>query len=323
MGLKPLVVALLVGVVAVFPAGTVGAGTPAASTAATAVLTTAGSTAVSGEPQVDFSRYWHDGKAELDGYRLTVSRYGQERVGTGVMIYVTEPFSESRRVKVEDAGADPGDTFDVLKLNVIRDFQTGIYDYNTMVSVFVRSADFSPVKISFTSAEWCGHVYEELLFYPGKITGYYHSYFEDESGPVEMENVEGGIAEDNLFVLLRGLRGDFLEPGGRREVRLFPSVFAGRLAHVQPAWVDAVIERRADPQKIQVPAGEFEVTGYTVGITGGREGIYYVEAAYPHRIIRWEMPPDVRGELTGSERLVYWKLNKNGGEEYLRALGLE
>jgi hypothetical protein len=328
MGLRSLTVVLLIAAAGATTAGITGIAstTGAAVGAAGAAGAVGGANAASagaGEPQVDFSSHWHDGKAEVDGYRLIVSRYGQERAGTCIMIYVTEPFSESKRVKVEDANANPGDTFDALKLNLIRDFQTGIYDYNTMVSVFVRSADLTPVKISFTSSEWCGHVYEELLFHTGRITGYYHSYFEDESGPVELENVSGGIVEDNLFILLRGLRGDFLEPGSRREVRLLPSVFAGRLAHVQPEWVDAVVERQTAPRTIRVPAGEFAVMVYTVGINGGREGIFYVEAAYPHRIIRWEMPPDIKGELTGSERLKYWTLNKNGGEEHLRALGLE
>ena len=39
--------------------------------------------------------------------------------------------------------ADPGkhpatDVYPVLKLNVVRDFQTGIYNYNTLTSVFAR-----------------------------------------------------------------------------------------------------------------------------------------------------------------------------------------
>jgi hypothetical protein len=273
--------------------------------------------------QDDFGAHWHDGKAELDGYRLTVSRYGEERAGTCVMIYVTEPFSESMRVKVEDPNVDPGDTFEVLKLNLIRDFQTGIYDYNTMVSVFSRTTDFSPAKISFTSAEWCGHVFENLLFYPDSVTGYCHSYFEDESGPVQLEHPPGGIAEDNLFILLRGLKGDFLGAGGERKVRLLPSVYTGRLTHVPPQWVDAVIAREATTQTIQVPAGEFDVMVYTVAIDGGRKGTYYVEKAYPHRIVRWEMLPDIRAELTGSKRLVYWELTGNGGEKHLRSLGLD
>ncbi|UCG52746.1 MAG: hypothetical protein JSW58_04125 [Candidatus Latescibacterota bacterium] len=273
--------------------------------------------------QTDFSGYWHDGKAEMDGYRLTVSRYGQPRAGTCVMIYVTEPFSDTRRVKVEDPDRDPGDTFDVLKLNLIRDFQTGVYDYNTMVSVFVRSSDFSPVKVSFTSAEWCGHVYEELLFYPEKITGYYHSYFENESGPRELENPNGGVIEDNLFILLRGLRGDFLEPGGERDIQLLPSVFSGRLAHTPLRWVDAKISRDSGTRTIEVPAGDFETMVYTLATSEGREGTFFVEDAYPHRIIRWEMPADIEGEFTGSKRLRYWVLNKNGDEKHLRDIGLE
>src|ERR1041385_3266626 len=146
----------------------------------------------------DFDSYWHDGKAELNGYNLTVSRYGQPRKGHAVLAYVTEPFSESKRVKVDDPNKNPSDTFDAFKLNAVRDFQTGIYDYNTMVSTFVRSADLTPVKISFSSAEWCGHVYQELLFHPTKIAGQYISYFEGETGPRNLSNNPTGVIEDHL-----------------------------------------------------------------------------------------------------------------------------
>src|SRR5437868_2578401 len=114
----------------------------------------------------EFGAWWHDGRAELDGYRLVVQRYGHPRAGQGVLVYVTEPFSIRSRVKVDDPARHPNDTWDVLKLNAVRDFQTGIYDYNTMVSMFVRSDDLVPVKVSFSSAEWCGHVYEELRVDP-------------------------------------------------------------------------------------------------------------------------------------------------------------
>src|SRR5438093_1109540 len=132
-------------------------------------------------PDPPFGSYWHDGKAELDGYRYTVTRYGQLRRGQCTAIYVTEPFSRSKRVKVDDAARNPNDTFDVLKLNLVRDFQTGIYDYNTMTSLFVRSDDLEPVKASFASMEWCGHVYEELRVDPGLVSQRLSSYFENES----------------------------------------------------------------------------------------------------------------------------------------------
>ena len=277
--------------------------------------------ASAGDP--DFSAYWHDGKAEIDGYRLTVNRYGEPREGTAVAIYVTEPFSESKRVKVNDPTQDPKDTFDVLKLNLVRDFQTGIYDYNTMVSVFARSSDFAPVKITFTSAEWCGHVYEELLFGSSGITGHYYSYFEDESGPRRLENAKNGVVEDNLFILLRGLRGDFVQSGKTRKVKLLPSVYYGRLSHKPLEWEDADISRRPGVEKVEVPAGKFDAIVYEIKTSSGRAGTFFVEKAYPHRILRWEMPPDVSGELTGSARLEYWKLNKKGDESYLKEIGLE
>ena len=111
-------------------------------------LTTSGA----GAAEPSFGSYWHDGKAELDGYRLTVQRYGHARHGRAVAIYVTEPFSRSKHVKLDDPSKAPGDAVDVLKLNLARDFQTGIYDYHTIVSLFVASADFAPLKIAFSSS---------------------------------------------------------------------------------------------------------------------------------------------------------------------------
>lgn len=269
----------------------------------------------------DFSAHWHDGKAEMDGYRLTVSRYGQEREGNAVMIYVTEPFSESKRVKVDDHTKNPGDTFDALKLNLIRDFQTGVYDYNTMVSVFARSSNFEPVKITFTSAEWCGHVYSELLYDETKIRMAQFSYFEDESETRILPRPAGVVSEDNLFILLRGLRGDYLRPGESVTVDYLPGIFFSRLTHREMNLTKATITRRRQSETVEVPAGEFSVFVYEIS-ADGRNGIFYVEEEYPHRIVRWELSPDVSGELAGTKRLEYWKLNREGDEKWLETLGL-
>ena len=285
------------------------------------VICLSGSCVFAGDP--DFSSYWHDGKAELDGYRFTISRYGQPRKGQGVLIYVTEPFSESKRVKVDDPGKNPPDTFDAFKLNLVRDFQTGIYDYNTMVSVFVRSADLTPVKLSFSSQEWCGNVYEELLFNPGRITGHLDSYFEGESGPRNLDSVTNGLCEDALYIVLRGLRGEFLKPGEKTSVPLLPSVYGLRLSHKPLTWTTAEITRLAEPQVVTVPAGKFDTIVYTITIADGRGGKFFIEQAYPHRIVRWDLSPDLAAELTGSTRLEYWKTHSNGDESYLKQLGLK
>lgn len=268
-----------------------------------------------------FDSAWHDGRAELDGYRLEIERYGEPRQGTAVMIFVTEPFSASQLVKADDPAADPSDVFEALKLNLVRDFQTGIYDYNTMVSVFVRSADFSPVKISFTSAEWCGHVYEELLFRPPRISSRILSYFQGESAEREIDAQPEGVTEDGLYILLRGLREPYLAPGQMRTVPFLPSAFHRRLRHEPLAWTTAEIRRLPQGERIRVPAGEFDTAIYRVEVADGRVGTFHIEEPHPHRIVRWDWGTE-RGDLTGSERLAYWTLHGNGDEQLLSRLGL-
>jgi hypothetical protein len=269
-----------------------------------------------------FGDHWYDGKGELDGYALRINRYGETRDGTAVMIFVTEPFRESTRVKADDPSRNAGDVFSALKLNLVRDFQTGIYDYNTMVSVFSRDDDFTVSKVSFSSAEWCGHVYQEMNFHDRTVEGVYHSYFEGESGPVSLERPEDGVSEDNLFILLRDLRGTFLNPGEKRTVPFLPSPFYTRISHTDMAWTKAVIERSKDTQNVTVPAGPYEARVYTVRVDGGRTGTFHIEDAYPHRIVKWSLDPDVSGELTGSLRVPYWRLHDNRHQGYLEQLGL-
>ena len=272
--------------------------------------------------QPQFDRTWYDGKAELDGYRLVVSRYGENRDATAVMIFVTEPFSESQHVKLNDATANPKDTFTALKLNLVRDFQTGIYDYNTMVSLFVRAQTLEPVKLAFSSMEWCGQVYSEMIFGKKEIRGNYASYFEGESGSIMMGRPPAGVTEDELFVALRGLHRDYLAAGESTVVPYLPGVFYTRLTHHRLEWTQATIARAKESESITVPAGTFDVMRYDVHIADGRSGVFYIESAYPHKIVKWSLAPDVDGELTGSARLEYWKLHAEGDQSYLKELGL-
>jgi hypothetical protein len=305
----------------------------AAATCGAALLFGAASgSAPTAEPT--FESQWQDGRAELAGYRYAVTRYGERRSGTAVLITVTEPFSDSKHVKVDHPGRVPGDSFEALKLNFVRDFQTGIYDYNTMVSVFTRSRNLSPVKISFSSAEWCGHVYEELDFEPRRISDLRRSYFEDESGSRSLPWKRDGVAEDQLFLLLRGLRGPFLRPGETRSFPFLPSPFTTRLAHRPMIWSAATATRAASTERVRVPAGSFEADVYTVRVADGREGRFWIEGAHPRRVLKWSwsapksqgsrMGGDAadQGELKGSARLPYWQLHKNGDERYLAELGL-
>jgi hypothetical protein len=278
--------------------------------------------------EIGFEARWHDGRAELDGYRYTVTRYGQPRQGQAVMIYVTEPWSLSKRVKVEDASKHPADVFEVLKLNIVRDFQTGIYDYNTMVSLFVKTEDFSPVQLTFTSAEWCGNVYAKVEFGDRALNETLFSYFEDESGTRSLELPRDGVAQDALFVLLRGFKGEFLKPGEKRTIPFLSGILESRLRHQTLRWTSAQIERAPQAVSVRVPAGDWSnAVYYELNAEDGRTGRFWVEPDGDGRLLKWSWTFSGReasesGELTGTMRTAYWKENGPGDEKLLHPLGL-
>lgn len=272
-----------------------------------------------------FWSHWGDGRAELSAYRLMQPRYGSARPGTAVLIYVTEDFSDSLRVKADPGKHAASDVYPVMKLNAIRDFQTGIYDYNVMTSVFARVAPGFPVaKVSFSSQEWCGHVWHQLLPRGGQVAGISHSYFDGEAdGSEKLANPAEGVMEDALPILVREALGAFVPAGGSKTVPFLPSLLRSRLEHKALAWGKATISAEAAPVTVAVPAGRFDVRRWTVARADGPPVLTYdVEVAAPHRLVGWASADGEKAELLGSDRLAYWKMNGPGGEQALEKLGL-
>jgi hypothetical protein len=273
----------------------------------------------------DFWKHWGDGRAELNGYRLAQPRYGPVREGAAVFIFVTEDFSDALRVKADPGRHPASDVYPVLKLNVVRDFQTGIYNYDTLTSVFARVAPGWPVaKISFSSQEWCGHVWHQVVPRAGKVSGVFHSYFDGEAdGRDDLPLVPDGVFEDALPILLRGWKGAYLQPGESRTVPFLPSLYQLRLGHRRLAWGKATIARASAPATVKVPAGAFSAVVYTVTDEKGVAVRYAFEAASPFRLLRRWSDTGEDAVLLGSARQAYWKLNAPGGERYLKELGLK
>ncbi len=277
-----------------------------------------------------FAGHWRDGHAELAGYALKYPRYGAVREGTAVTIFVTEPFSDRLRVKA-DPGHD-GPSYEVVKLNLVQDFPTGVYDYNMMTSVFVPTSGQrgrpagAASKVSFSSQEWCGHVYHHALFDADKVRSVSHSYFDGEADAQrELDYPASGIAEEALWHWARGLAAPVVAPGESREVRVMRSLAYARLRHVPVAWERATLRVAEATQTITAPAGEFEVREHVAAIGSGRHErtwTFHVETAAPHRIIRWARSDGVEAELLSSERLKYWQQNGPGDERLLERLGL-
>jgi hypothetical protein len=275
----------------------------------------------------EFWTHWGDGKAELSGFALTQPRYGHLRQGTAVMIFVTEDFVESTRVKAEKEHPK-SDVHPVLKLNVVRDFQTGIYDYNVMTSTFART-EFKPDapwpvdKTSFSSQEWCGHVFMQWIPRNGRLEGVVHSYFDGEEGAPTLPLPPGGVLEDEVPILVRGLRGAWLPRGQSKTVPFLPSQLQARLSHKPSAWGEAVITHAPASTKLKTVLGEVEADTYTVAQTGGDTVTWTVETAAPHHILAWSSTSGEAGRLTGTARLPYWQMNGPGGEAALKQLGLK
>ncbi len=265
-------------------------------------------TAAAGEPFAGFWKQWGDGQAELAAYDLTVPRYGAPRAGTAVTIFVTEPFSRSAGVKADPGRHPATDVTPVIKLNLVRDFQTGIYDYNEMLSAFVEVDTGSPLKLSFSRQEWCGHLYQQIRFGASKVEAVSHSYFDgaaDQSLSWEPTPV---LAEDALLVWARGVAEPRLAVGEARPVTLLaalgtPGVFS-RTA--------AMAERRKD--------GDREV--WRVTVAGSYSKTIFVEPGGERRILGWESSNGERATLVRSARVKYWELNGVGGEAALQKLGL-
>jgi len=284
------------------------------------------SLAVSAPP--GFWAHWGDGKAELNGYTLTQQRYGETRTGQATLIFVTEDFSETFRVKAEPGKHAAADVFPVIKLNMAEDFQTGIYDYNVMTSVWTRveaghgMAAGAPVKMSFSSQEWCGHVFETWWFKPDGTVKYdRHSYFDGEADDAAV--IKGGVTYgDTLFLIARGLAAGTPAPGKSSTIWYAPRLKSQRLLHLPLGSLQSTLTRAAAPETINVKAGAFETERFSVTTDGTTRITLWVERAAPRRIIAWEIPNEERAELNGSIRDAYWTHNKNGDEALLPKLGI-
>lgn len=281
-------------------------------------------------PDAEFWKTWGDGQAELSGYDLTFPRYGEKRRGSAVTIFVSETFSNSARVKA-DPGVHPDkDLFPVMKLNLVEDYQTGVYDYNDMTSAFVALAAVnnrplgSLTKVTSSSQEWCGQTWQQLAFNDKSIRYVLHSYFDNEADQnKDLSSPAKGVSEDQLLLWARGMAAPYMKPGDSQQVPFLPGLRAVRQAHKPIAWTQATLSIAAKPIKVPWAGQQKEVLVHTVAISGGPTRTYYVETTAPFRVIGWSSTTGEEATLIKSIRSKYWQQNKEGFEKELQKLGLQ
>jgi hypothetical protein len=221
------------------------------------------------------NNYWYQGKAEINSYAVVQERYGEEREAAQVMVFVTEDFSAAKQVKL-DAAPGPGDTrVPVLKLNTIRRFKTGIYDYALMQSVFTPTAPDAVRSLKTTTSiqDWCGQVFVQCNASGEAYKIRSFSYFESESDAETAQSP--GLLEDEIWTRIR------LKPESLNGLKttVLPAVFYSRFRHET---------LRAEPAEINVEKNGKEST-LTLSYTNiPRRLSIRFESEFPHRILGWE-----------------------------------
>jgi hypothetical protein len=275
-----------------------------------------------------FGNHWYDGLGELTGYELTQARYGELHKGEAVMIFVTEPFSKSKQVKLDNPDNSNPDQTSVLKLNFTKKFLTGIYPYSMMLSTFTPvdgGQSTPPLKITMSSQEWCGHTFTQLNHQEAGFEVSTYSYFESEGD--RQFRINETLTEDELWTRIRLNPADL--PTGK--VDLIPGIFYQRLRHSDQSVETAEISLTSadSSMKADVPHQIYEID-YPVS---NRNLKIYFESAYPHGILGWEetaksgfganaQPLTTTAKRLGTIRTPYWQQHNNEHRVVREKLGL-
>jgi hypothetical protein len=251
----------------------------------------------------EFDDYWYSGTGEISSYELKQERYGQQREGDIVLVFVTEPFSQKKQVKLDRPQKAGKDNVSVLKLNHIRKFNTGIYDYSIITSTFTPvELEQHPLTLKSTtsSQEWCGHTYTQLNLDGSQYRFQEFSYFESEGD--KDAKMAAAILEDDLFSRIR-ITGGLLEG----DIKIIPSTIYSRFAHVPMEPTTATITK-----SMSDGVAKYDVQYKNIN----RSLSIDVESAFPHKILGWK-------EDSGNGRITTATLRKSINSPYWSKNGVK
>ena len=270
----------------------------------------------------NFDNYWYENNAEITSFELTQARYGEYHTGEAVMIFVTEPFSESKQVKLDD-WKNNDDQVGVLKFNMTKKFLTGIYPYSMMMSTFVPITEEGlspPMKVTTTVQEWCGQTFMQLNEQNSsyRIRGF--SYFESE-GDIDV-TIPKILLEDQLWTMIR-INPDNL-PQGKHDI--LPATFYLRLKHKNTTPVMAHLTSKVESSSTFYPSLH---RSYKIEYPKRTLKIYF-ENSFPYPILGWEeilINKDKTVTTSAKKKKMikttYWSQNKNHNRMLRKQLNLK
>lgn len=272
-----------------------------------------------------FNQYWYAGKAELTRYALEQARYGETHKGDAVLIFVTEDFLTDKQVKYEFG--DRQKVTSVVKLNLTKKFNTGLYPYSLMTSVFTPADGVSPsLKVTSSSQEWCGHTFMQLNQRGKKLDVQLRSYFQNEGD--QNFQLDVALLEDEVWTKIR-LAPQSLPTG---DIQIIPGTLFSRLRH-EPLKVEKASATMASDNDASLSPDELQV--YTMDYESiERKLVIKFEKKFPHRIVAWEesnvsgFGPDAkmmttRAVKTHSILSDYWNRHNVADAPLRQELGLQ
>lgn len=260
----------------------------------------------------EFKDYWYAGKAEISSYKLEQARYGEMRDGTAALIFVTEDFLPEIQVKADRQNEA---NIPVLKVNMTKNFNTGIYPYSVMTSTFYPVFEEKhAIKVSQSMQEWCGHQYAQINNreqYEVKS----HSYFEGEAD--QNFTLAKDVLENELWTQLR-IDPKALPTGNFNAI---PDFSFTRFKHI--------------PLKAYQAKGTLTTTSYTIEYPEiARTLVINFSEAFPYTIESWEdtyvdgYGANGKALTTKATRIktiksAYWSKNSNADAGLRTELGFE
>ena len=263
----------------------------------------------------DFNAYWYAGKAELSAYDLKIDRYNEPRKGYVAFVFVTEDLSNSKHVKLDDPAKAGNDRVSVLKLNALSRFQTGVYDYSLMSSLFTPidlAKNPHSLKATTTVQDWCGQVFTQLDYLKdNKYSVKQFSYFEMEGDKVF--DTEGSLLEDEILTRLR------INPASLPEkAQIIPNLTFTRMRHKPVAASNATINFKDLENDLRVCTVNYPELKRRLEVT--------FEAKSPFKIAGFaEFQDDKelsRATLRKTMMSDYWNKNDNQSAYLREMLGL-
>jgi hypothetical protein len=285
------------------------------------------SVALSLPEENDFHSYWYNHGAEITRFELEQGRYGEIHPGHAILIFVTEPFLPDIHVKA-DYESSRKKSIPVLKLNLIKRFNTGIYDYSMMRSVFTpiptEKQQFSKtLKVSTTRQDWCGQVYLQYNLEEDHYKVKQYSYFEKEGD--KTVTIPSAYLEDEVWTRIR-IAPETLPLG---EIKMVPGSFFTTLRMIELGAENAFAELTNTQEGDRGGVSQYTVTypslERTLSIRFNKN--------FPYDILSWsETSPSGSGEdaivlttkakRTHSVMTDYWNKNSVKDLELREELGL-